>query len=66
VIKETHAEIDKNTAEYERQQRMLPQGATSQKTVDRAKANYQVSRQKRQEALAGLIQAQATLATTKA
>jgi len=66
VIKETHAEIDKNTAEYERQQRMLPEGATSQKTVDRAKANYQVSIQKRQEALAGLIQAQATLATTKA
>jgi multidrug resistance efflux pump len=66
VIKETHAEIDKNTAEYERQQRMLPEGATSQKTVDRAKANYEVSIQKRQEALAGLIQAQATLATTKA
>lgn len=66
VIKETHAEIEKNTAEFERQQRMLPQGATSQKTVDRAKANYEVSIQKRQEALAGLIQAQATLATTKA
>ena len=66
VIKETHAEIEKNTAEFERQQRMLPQGATSQKTVDRAKANYEVSIQKREEALAGLIQAQATLATTKA
>ena len=34
--------------------------------MDRAKANYEVSIQKRQEALAGLIQAQATLATTKA
>jgi multidrug resistance efflux pump len=66
VIRETHAEIEKNTAEFERQQRMLPQGATSQKTVDRAKANHEVSIQKRQEALAGLIQAQATLASSKA
>jgi len=66
VIKETHAEIEKNTAEYERQQRMLPQGATSQKTVDRAKANYEVSIQKREEAIASVTQAQATLATTEA
>lgn len=66
VIMETLAEIDKNTAEYERQQRMLPEGATSQKTVDRAKANYEVSIQKREEALASVIQAQATLATSKA
>jgi multidrug resistance efflux pump len=66
VIKETNAEIDKNKAEFERQENLLPQGATSQKTVDRAKANYEVSIQKRQEALASLLQAQATLVNSKA
>lgn len=66
VIKETYAEIEKNKAEYERQQNLLPAGATSQKMVDRAKANYEVSIQKRQEALASLTQAEATLANTEA
>ena len=66
VIKETNAEIEKTKAEYERQQNLLPEGATSQKMVDRAKANYEVSVQKREEALASLTQAQATLANTEA
>jgi len=66
VIKETSAEIEKNKAEFERQQNLLPKGATSQKTVDRAKANYEVSIQKRQEALASVTQAEATLANTEA
>jgi len=66
MVKETDAEIEKNTAEYERQQNLLPQGATSQKTVERAKANHIVSIQKRQEALANLTQTQATLANTEA
>ena len=66
MIKESNAEIDKNTAEYERQQNLLPQGATSQKSVDRAKANYEVSIQQRHEALAGLVQTQATLVASEA
>jgi multidrug resistance efflux pump len=66
IIKETIAEIEKNTAQYERHQRLLPQGATSQKSVDIAKANYLISLQKKQEALSNLAQMRATLANSEA
>ena len=66
MIKEIDAEIDKNTAEYKRQQEMLSKDATSRKAVERAEANYKVSVEKRQEALAGLTQAQASLAQSEA
>jgi multidrug resistance efflux pump len=66
TIKEIDSEIVKNKAEYERQQNLLPQGATSQKTVDRAKANYQISVEKRVGAVANLAQSRAALSQTEA
>ncbi|MHC5183451.1 MAG: HlyD family secretion protein, partial [Planctomycetota bacterium] len=54
VIKEIDSEIEKNKAEFERQQELLPQRATSQKSVERAEANYEVSLEKRKGALASL------------
>jgi len=61
VIKEIDSEIEKNKAEFERQQELLPQRATSQKSVERAEANYEVSQEKRKGALASLSQARASL-----
>jgi len=61
VIKEIDSEIEKNKAEFERQQELLPQRATSQKSVERAEANYEVSLEKRKGALGSLAQAQASL-----
>ena len=61
VIKEIDSEIEKNKAEFERQKELLPQRATSQKSVERAEANYEVSLEKRKGALASLAQAQASL-----
>jgi multidrug resistance efflux pump len=72
-IRQVEATIDKNKAEYERQQQMLPLKATSEKAVERAKANYEVAVQEKSsaqsalaKALADLSQAEATLAETKA
>jgi multidrug resistance efflux pump len=61
VIKEIDSEIEKNKAEFERQQELLPQRATSHKSVERAEANYEVSLEKRKGALASLAQARASL-----
>ena len=66
AIKEAESEIAQNKAEVQRQQELLPQRATSQKAVDRARANYEVSLEKRKGALASLTQARATLAQTEA
>jgi len=66
AINEAESEIEKNKAEYERQQELLPQKATSVKSVERAKANYQVSVQKRRGAVASLAQARASLAQSQA
>jgi NodT family efflux transporter outer membrane factor (OMF) lipoprotein len=65
-INELDATIAKDLAEYGRQQEMLPQRATSQKAVDRAKATYDVSLEKRKSALAGLAMAKATHAESLA
>lgn len=65
-IKETASEIVKNSAEYQRQQQLLPQRATSQKSVERAKAVYEVSLEKRKGAEASLAQARAALAQAEA
>jgi multidrug resistance efflux pump len=65
-IKQQESQIVKDKAEYERQQEMMPKKATSQKAVDRAKANYEVSLEQRQEAIAGFHKAQATLSQTEA
>ena len=72
-IAEAHAEIEKDKAEYERQQELLPKKATSTKSVQRAKASYEVSVEKLNAAEAGLnatraslSQAEATLAEARA
>ena len=66
AIKETDSKIAKNKAEYQRQKELLPQKATSQKSVDSAKANYQVTVEQRKSAVASLAQARATLVQTEA
>lgn len=60
------ATIEKNKAEYDRQRDLLPQKATSQKSVDRAKANLEVSVQQHHGAKAGLSQANAELLESQA
>jgi multidrug resistance efflux pump len=65
-IKETDSGLAKNRAEYKRQEEMLPRKATSQKAVDQAKANSEVSLQQRRTAVAGLAQAKANLHEAKA
>ena len=60
------ATIEKNKAEYERQKDLLPKRATSEKSVQRAKANYEVSVQKKLSAEAGLRQAKAALTESQA
>lgn len=65
-INQLDATIEKNKAEYERQQDMLPQKATSKKSVERAKANYEVSTEQRKGAVAGLSQARAGLSQAQA
>jgi multidrug resistance efflux pump len=66
AINEANSQIEKNKAEFERQQELLPQRATSQKSVDRTKANYEVSIAKHKGAVASLTQAQASLAQSEA
>jgi multidrug resistance efflux pump len=66
TIKQTDATIEKNKAEYERQQELLPQKATSQKSVDRAKANYEVAIQEREVGVSSLIQSRASLIQSEA
>ena len=66
TIKQLDAQIVKDRAEFERQQELLPKRATSQKSVDRAKANYNVSLEQRAGAVASLAQAEATLAKNRA
>ena len=60
------ATIEKNRAEYVRQQRLLPQKATSEKSVERAKANLEVAVQEKNAADAGLLQARASLTQSEA
>ncbi|VGO23431.1 HlyD family secretion protein [Pontiella sulfatireligans] len=65
-IKQVDAQIEKVKAEYARQQEMLPQKATSQKSVERAKANRDVSIEERKGSVASLTQAHAGLAQAEA
>jgi len=65
-IAQLDATIEKNKAEYERQQDLLPKQATSQKAVERAKADYEVSVQQKLSAEAELTQTQASLAQSQA
>ncbi len=66
AIKQADAEIEKNKAEFQRQQELLPQKATSQKSVERARANYEVAVEKRKGAVASLTQAKASLPQSEA
>ena len=65
-INQLDSTIKKNKAEFERQQDMLPQKATSKKSVERAESNYKVSVEQRKGAVAALNQAEATLAEAEA
>jgi multidrug resistance efflux pump len=66
AIKEIDSTIDKDRSELERQRVLLPQGATSQKMMDRAQANYDITLEKRKGALASLVQAKANLGKAEA
>lgn len=59
AIREIDAVIEKNAAELQRQQRLLPQRATSQKQVESAKAQHEVSLERRKGTEAALVQARA-------
>jgi multidrug resistance efflux pump len=65
-IAELEATIAKNDAEFERQRELLPKRATSEKSLERAKANLEVSVQKKRSAMAGLTQTHAQLAESEA
>jgi multidrug resistance efflux pump len=65
-IKQLDAQILKDKAELGRQQELLPKRATSQKSLERAQANYDVSLEQRHGALASLAQAEADLAKNRA
>lgn len=60
------ATIAKNKAEYQRQQELLPQKATSLKAVQRAKANLDISNQQNNSSIASLHQAEASMLAAKA
>jgi multidrug resistance efflux pump len=66
AIAQMVATVEKNKADYERQQLLLPKKATSVKALERAKASYEVSLQKKKAAEAGYSQAQASLAESQA
>lgn len=59
-------EIEQDKAEYERQKILLPQRATSQKSLEAARATYQVKVQKRKNSLASLAEAEAALKQAEA
>jgi multidrug resistance efflux pump len=65
-IKQLDATIEKNMAEYQRQKELLPQQATSKKSVERAKANYEVSVEQRKGAVSSRIQSLAELEQSEA
>ena len=65
-IAQMAATVEKNQAEYVRQQNLLPRKATSEKSVERAKANYEVAVQEKRASEAGLLQARASLLESEA
>jgi multidrug resistance efflux pump len=66
AIKQEASQITKDKAEFQRQQDLLPKRATSQKSVDRARANYEVSLEQRKGAESSLVQAKASLTEAQA
>ena len=65
LIAQTIATIAKHKANYGREIILLPKGATSEREVEFAKANYEVSVQQKIGAEAGLRQAKADLAESQ-
>ncbi|WP_426417957.1 HlyD family secretion protein [Aestuariirhabdus sp. LZHN29] len=65
-IKEYASTIQKNRAELRRQQELLPQKATSQKSLERAQANYDISVEQRRGAEAALAQSRSSLTQAEA
>ena len=65
-ISEAESEIEKTLAEYKRQQAMLPQGATSKRMVEAAKASYEVQVQQKVEAEANVLQSKSSIAQAEA
>jgi len=66
TIRQLDATIVKNKAEYERRKILHPQRAASLRSVQSAKANYEVSAQQKAGATAGLAVAKAALAQSQA
>ena len=66
TIDQLNATIAKNKAEYKRKLELLSKNATSQRSVESAKASYDVSVQKKISAEAGLLQSHAALAESQA
>lgn len=65
TIEQLKATITKNKSEYNRKLELLPKQATSQRSVESAKASYEVSLQKKVSAEAALRQSHATLAESE-
>jgi len=66
AIKEMEATIEKNEAEYIRQRGLLPRKATSQKAVERAKANHRIAIEQHKTAVAALEKSKASLIESEA
>jgi len=66
AISQLTATIVKNKAEFKRQKDLIRAKATSQKSLETAQANYDVSIQQELSAQAGLVQARASLGESEA
>ena len=66
TIHQYEAEIEKSNAEFERQKRLLQKEATSQRSVERAKASYAIDLDKKRGAEASLVEARASLSLSEA
>jgi multidrug resistance efflux pump len=66
AIAASDAAVENASSEYQRQQELIKDRATSQKSVEGAKANYEVAVQKRLGAIGSLAQAHASLAQAEA
>ncbi len=65
-MSQIESQVYTNKREYERQQKLLPKGSTSQKEVDRAQTAYEVSEQQKLGAEASLAQAEASVRQAEA
>lgn len=65
-MSQIESQVFTNQREYQRQEKLLPKGSTSQKEVDRAKTAYEISEQQRLGALASIAQAEASVRQAEA